>query len=92
MVQHLVQSQCLHEDIRLFSFVLAMTPVPSDHSIESFSRVLLDSLFYQMNYGIRCKRRFEAHNGRVFKQVGASSERLFTCPTYMACRWLHVTV
>ena len=63
MVHQLVQLQCLHEDIRLFSFVLALTPVPSAHHIESFSRVLLDPIFYQMNYDIRCKRRLEAHNG-----------------------------
>ena len=63
MVQQLVQSQCLHEDIRLFSFVLALTPVSSDHRIVSFSRALLDPFFYQMNYGIRCKRRLEVRNG-----------------------------
>ena len=64
MVQQLVQSQCLYEYFfRLFSFVLAPTPVSSDHHIVSFSRALLDRFFYQMNYGIRCKRRLEAHNG-----------------------------
>ena len=63
MVQHLVQSQCLHEDIRLISFVLALTPVSSDHHIASFSRALLDPLFYQMNYGIRRKQMVLACSG-----------------------------
>ena len=35
---------------------------------------------------------FRPTTGRVFKQVFASSERLFACRTYMADRWLHVTV
>ena len=35
---------------------------------------------------------FRPTTGRVFKQVFASSERLFTCRTCMADRWLHVTV
>ena len=38
--------------IRLFSFVLALTPVSSDQHIVSFSRALLDPFFYQTNYDI----------------------------------------
>ena len=63
MVQQLVQSQCLHEDIILFSFVLALTPVSSDHHIVWFSRALLDPIFYQTNDDIYCKRRLDACNG-----------------------------
>ena len=91
MVQHLVQSQYLHEDIRLFSFVLVLTPVPSGHRIVSFSRVLLEPIFYQMNYGIRRKQNwFWPAAARVSAQVSGPRKRSFARGTYI--RWLQATV